>query len=649
MLTNSGLIPPNPDTLVRLLGPARVGKHDIGGLPRKAFLLIALLDLEPSRTMSREAAATSLRPELAPGAAASDLRQLLRRVRQWEEESGIALIHADRRMLWRDDSTAGSDLNAFLNIASVEDDASMSLLAQLYAGDFLSGLDGVDDLGQWIKEQRADLRDRFVRLGLSGVRKVSADRAESVLLRLSAEAPYSDEVARSLLVWAARKSEPVTVRRLYDTFARRLRDDLSAEPQPDTTALLQELLPHDTALPEVRPDETRRGPAAGLISVPRLLILPPESTPFETKPSDTTLGMALIDEVTHQLSRARTFAVFAPHTARQLHLRAFPGSMPYGADYIVSTRISPWDGDNLRLTAHLTKVATHEVLLSEELRFAPEELSRRHADLVSALVHKLGGGVERAELRTYRATGAASAFVHYLLGTEHMRTLSLTTLRRARRHFKQAMVLSPHFVPPMSVMAKALCQEWVLLDRKEPDLIHNAISLARRAADEDPLDPSGYRELGHSLLYLSDFDEAIEQLEAALDRGPYHADVLTHYADGLVHTGRPHDARAAMGKALELNPLAPDNYYWIGATADFFDGDYAAASKKLAAMERPEAAARVVAAVEAMHGDLQRARSFRDLYLQEHPDFRVDDYIIPLRRSEDRQRYLEALRTAGFK
>jgi DNA-binding SARP family transcriptional activator/tetratricopeptide (TPR) repeat protein len=645
----SGLTSQDPDTLVRVFGPARIGKLDIAGLPRRAFLLIALLDLAPARAMSREVAATSLRPDLAAGPAAGDLRQLLRRVRSWEAESGISLIQSDRRMIWRDETTARTDLQAFLSIGSVEDDAAMAALAQLYAGDFLSGLDGVDDLGQWIKERRTDLRDRFVRLGLSGIRKVGADCAENVLQRLAAEAPYSDEVARSLLVWAARKSAPVTVRRLYENFARRLREDLGAEPQPDTTALLQELLPHDAGLPHLGSDETHAGPAVGLISVPRLLILPPENASFAAKRSDTMLGTALIDEVTHQLSRARTFAVFAPHTARQLRSRPFPDSMPYGADYIVSTRISPLDSENLRLTARLTKVATHEVMFSEELRFAPEDLSRRHADLVGALVHKLAGSIERAELRNYRATGAASAFVHYLLGVEHTRTLSLRTLRRARRHFRQAMVLSPHFVPPMSTMARSLCHEWVLLDRKEPDLIHDAIVLARRAVDEDPLDPSGYRELGHSLLYLSDFDEAIEQLEGALDRGPHHADVLTHYADGLVHVGRPHDARTAMGKALELNPLAPDNYYWIGATADFFDGDYAAAAVKLAAMERPESAARVVAAVEAMHGDLQRARRFRDLYLQEHPDFRVDDYSIPLRRPEDRQRYLEALRTAGFK
>ena len=648
MSVYSGLTSQDSNTLVRVFGPARIGKLDIAGLPRRAFLLVALLDLAPSRTMSREAAATSLRPELAPGAAAGDLRQLLRRVRGWEAESGISLIQSDRRMIWRDDTNARTDLQAFMSIGSVEDDAAMARLAQLYAGDFLSGIDGVDDLGQWIKERRTDLRDRFVRLGLAGMRKVGADRAENVLQRLSAEAPYSDEVARSALVWAAGKSEPVTVRRLYDNFAHRLREDLGAEPQPDTTALLQELLTNGASVPHADSEDTRAGPAAGLISVPRLLILPPENATF-AKRSDTLLGTALIDEVTHQLSRARTFAVFAPHTARQLRSRPFPDSMPYGADYIVSTAISPLDSRNHMLMARLTKVATHEVMFSEELRFAPEDLSRRHADLVGALVHKLAGSIERAELRNYRATGAASAFVHYLLGLEHTRTLSLKTLRRARRHFKQAMVLSPHFIPPMSAMARSLCHEWVLLDRREPDLIHDAVVLARRAVDEDPLDPSGYRELGHSLLYLSDFDEALEQLEGALDRGPHHADVLTHYADGLVHVGRPGHARTAMGKALELNPLAPDNYYWIGATADFFDGDYAAASVKLAAMERPESAARVVAAVEAMHGDLQRARRFRDLYLQEHPDFRVEDYSIPLRRSEDRQRYLEALRTAGFK
>jgi hypothetical protein len=99
---------------------------------------------------------------------------------------------------------------------------------------------------------------------------------------------------------------------------------------------------------------------------------------------------------------------------------------------------------------------------------------------------------------------------------------------------------------------------------------------------------------------------------------------------------------------LSLNPLAPDVYHWVSATADYFLGDYAAASKALRRMQNRESAARVVAAVEAMNGNLEEAARFRDVFLTGHPNFRLADYMFPQRRPEDRQHILEGLRRAGF-
>ncbi len=69
---------------------------------------------------------------------------------------------------------------------------------------------------------------------------------------------------------------------------------------------------------------------------------------------------------------------------------------------------------------------------------------------------------------------------------------------------------------------------------------------------------------------------------------------------------------------------------------------------KLRRMHDPEPAARVIAAVEAMRGNIDEARRYRDVYLASHPEFRLADYMIPQRRKEDRALYLEGLRRAGF-
>jgi tetratricopeptide (TPR) repeat protein len=150
------------------------------------------------------------------------------------------------------------------------------------------------------------------------------------------------------------------------------------------------------------------------------------------------------------------------------------------------------------------------------------------------------------------------------------------------------------------------------------------------------------------MLYLGAIEEGVESLRTATQLGPHSADSLFHYGDGLVHLGEMQEARRVMDSALSLNPLAPDVYHWVSATADYFLGDYRSASEGLRRMENRESAARVVAAVEAMNGNLEEAARFRDIFLAGHPGFRLEDYMFPQRRPEDREHILEGLRRAGF-
>ena len=106
----------------------------------------------------------------------------------------------------------------------------------------------------------------------------------------------------------------------------------------------------------------------------------------------------------------------------------------------------------------------------------------------------------------------------------------------------------------------------------------------------------------------------------------------------LLRAGRPADAaalfRQVLDKALALNPLAPDLYYWASASVDYFLGDYASASATAGHMKNRGPAARFIAAVEAMNGNLDEAARHRDIYLAEHPDFRLADYLFPFKPRE---------------
>ena len=630
--------------MLRLFGPTRVTGGTGPRLPRAAFLAVALLDLAPSRVMTREALAAKLWDSVPTARASANLRTLVSRIKTWEQETGRTILRVTPFTIGRDEITLASDLSEFLAIESVDNAAGLRLLSELYAGEFLADIeDGTEPTGQWIAEQRTWLRDRFVKLGLAGVGKTTGQVADQVLRRLADEAPYDDAVVRATMV--AARHDPLEVRRIYDRYAARLRADLGTAPAAKTDALLRELTDETPAAAQFRVDEPSPAMTVSVDSIPRVLILPPADSPWPV--ADRKLGEMLVDEVTHTLGRLRTFAVFAPHTARLLANSPFPSGNPYGADYLVTTRFAPSSPDT-RLCVALTRLETHEQLLTEELRFTPADLNAHHFHLAAAIGTRLASGIERTERRIYRTTGSANAYVRYLLGCEDMQQIDLRAIRRAKAHFRQALKLSRDFAPARAMLARAHSLEWVLLDRNERGPIEKAVALAREAADLDPLDPLAHREIGHALIYLGAVDEAVESLQSAAQLAPHRSDVLFHYGDGLVHLGKMREARDVMDKALTLNPLAPDVYYWVSATADYFLGEYEAASHMLRRMTNREPAARVIAAVEAMNGNLKEAARHRDIYLAAHPDFRLADYMFPQSRPEDRKHYLEGLRRAGF-
>jgi DNA-binding SARP family transcriptional activator/tetratricopeptide (TPR) repeat protein len=637
--------PPAGSSLqIRLFGPGRVDGSK-KALPRPAFPLVAMLDLSAGRQLDREAIATRLWEDAPPSRAFANLRQLLGRINAWQSTTNHIVVEATRRFVSRPPNAIPSDLQMFLNIGEVRSTAALRFVDELYAGEFLADVaPRGPTIADWLEAERATLRDRYLHLALLGTRTVGGVLAHRVLVRLSEVAPYDDAVARQAMI-AASSAGPGAVHAEYRRFADRLRRDLNSEPELATVNLLHELASPTLPARATGSVEPPTGIESVFAHVPKVLILPPASS-GSLDPDAAVLVDMMIDDVIVGLARERTFAVFAPHTARQLVRTPFPAGNPYGAGYLVTTGIRPGPPPQLMVT--LSSVTTHEILLAELVGVSSADLADRQSQIASSLAARLSGGIERSERRHTRATGSASAYVHFLLGSDAISVLDLRSLRRAKQHFRHAIQLSPEFVPARALLARTLCLEWILLDRNDMAPVREALMLAKEAVSIDSTNPLGHREVGHAMLYLDDLDAGVGALRSATGLGPHHADILMNYADGLVHLGNMGEARAVMDQALALNPLPPDQYHWISGTVYYMLGDYGTASASFKRMKEPEGAARFIAAVEAMNGNIEEAHRHRDIFLRNHPDFRLADYMVPQRRAEDRAHYLEGLRRAGF-
>ncbi len=179
-----------------------------------------------------------------------------------------------------------------------------------------------------------------------------------------------------------------------------------------------------------------------------------------------------------------------------------------------------------------------KTILKHELELRSSMLLDIHYGLCSIIVDQICGQIGREEVLQFRRTGAASAYVHYLLAMKRGDRSDLASLLRAQKSLVRSVQLSPDYVPALSELARTKTLEW--LERASPDraLLREAKHLAERAHLYEPTDSASLREIGHASLYLLDLDAALAHYEAARAYAPNHADLLADQADVLTHLSR---------------------------------------------------------------------------------------------------------------
>lgn len=635
--------------MLHLLGTPRIAlqSRPTTRMPDKAYVLLSLLILKFGGIADRGTLAALLWEDKDADAARANLRNLLSQLRFWQERHQIVLLKADTSRVWRDVDCVSCDIDDLLVGGPPESDAATSARLELYTRDLLQGLRLDDDasLLAWIVHERAALKDRILDSTLATAER--AGQTVGAALRKTADFdPANERIERALLAHLFRFGSPASVREEYRTFARRLRSETGTEPELETRSLARAL--------GVGLDATARTVERPVVlnrrGLPRIMILPPVETDF-VKRGARMAAMSLIDDVTFTLCKLRTFAVIAPHTARQVGLNPANAAKTGGLDYVLFTRLLPGDSDSdYRLGFSLTRTATQEVLLGDHFRFTLAELPARHADIAKVIVALVSSGIAEQELGLFRGSKSPSAYVYFLMAQERLRSIDLPQLRASRNALRHALELQPDFAPAMSMLSRTFSLEWFLRNRADDSLLSQSRELALKAIERDPLDANGFRELGNAAIYAGELDESLEYFAQARHLAPHHADVLLDSADALVHNSRHLEAKKMMEQAFSLNPLAPDEYRWVASTVHFYLHDYQTSLNLALSMANPDPLGRMIAASAHLVGNRDLSRHWRDRTMERDPSFRVENWrkLIKLRNSADQDFFEDAMRAAGF-
>lgn len=587
------------------------GGNDIV-FPEKALLILCYLQTRGVSDMPRADAASLFWDDSNSAAAFANLRQTVSRTQKRQRE-------LDRIYLTFTDTAIGLGPDAIeSDIDGVHDGACLPALAATLTDDFLKHVKpGNRALSSWIMLQRAAhmaiLRGALLDNNGQGGTGLRQARAAAALRLL--ESNPDDEEVRAMLTGRPAAS-PIL---------------MTAQP-PARVLTLQ-----DADIGFARPNP------------PRVVLLPPVTTLAAR--AATRFSEALIEDVTIGLCALRSISIIAPHTAAQISLQADRAATyeRHKISYILETRLRD-EGDHHSLFTQLIFFGSDEVVWAERFPLSAEGLARSRQMISHQIAGSIATEIERNELVRGDYEIDAKAYRSFLTAQGQSKNLDLRDIRRARKSFREALKENSNYAPALGGLAHNYFLEWVLTARGDHELLKQAELHAQKAIEVDERLPSGYRELGIVKLYTRQFDESAAYLDRAEELSPNYANVIASYADTLVQGSRPDIGLQKIEHAIELNPLPPDEYFWIAASASYALDRYEDALAYINRMNDKQPAHRLSAASWAMLGDRKKARLFVRRTYESNPDFDFESWtaIIPFKEEWQRKHYYDGLKKAGF-
>lgn len=325
-----------------------------------------------------------------------------------------------------------------------------------------------------------------------------------------------------------------------------------------------EALPSSLPLSHAHAGPARAGPptagerpgAAGLGAH-----LPPDEARFLA-----LLAAGLSQDITTELTRFRTLAVIASHTADQLAaapaLSAQQAARAAKARYVLSGQLRA-DAQRCRLSMQLIDGESGVMVWGERYDADRREVLDVTDRIVRAVVAALAIEIDAHVLATVRRrTGDLSAYEHWVQGLSLLKQGSLQADESARACFERALHRDPNFARAYTGLSLSYFNEWSCQYWDRWDLTQQeALKYARQAVELDPADHLALCILGKVELYRRAFDASQAHFERALRLNPNDADNLALIALGLSFLGQSELALELAQAALRLNPRHPA-WYW---------------------------------------------------------------------------------------
>ena len=285
----------------------------------------------------------------------------------------------------------------------------------------------------------------------------------------------------------------------------------------------------------------------------------------------------------------------------------------------------------------------------EDIFAVQDEVTRK---VVESLKVSLSGG-ERAR-REDRGKVNAEAYDYLIRARSCILQFTAEAALEARAMLERALTIDPQFGLAYAALAILHCTEYLNgWNHPAADYLEQALALARKACENNELEPLSRNALAIALLWLGKLDESERAARRAIELEPNYSEAHGTLGGALHFSGRHEEAIQSCEQALRLDPQF---HLWIHAigraqfTLKRYEQAEAMFKRRLIHMPRSDVTRAYLASLYGHTGRHDDAgRIWREL-MEINPKYTVEHTVrvLPYRDRAPLEHFVEGLRKAGL-
>lgn len=312
---------------------------------------------------------------------------------------------------------------------------------------------------------------------------------------------------------------------------------------------------------------------------PTIAVLPFEN--MSGDPEQDYFADGMTEDIITALSKHRSLLVIArssTFTFKGQGADVRRVGMDLGADYVVEGSVSKI-GHRLRIRTQLVETEGGRHVWAERYDRDLEEIFEVQDEITAVIAARIEPEVGTAErLRAARKPGQAlHAWDFFHLGTKHFYKSTVLDNLEAQRLFRHAIEIDSSLAEAHAFLSYSIVLSMIYFDADpEDERLNEAVTIARRGVELDDQDALTHFAYGRALLAKKAYQDALAELESAVELNPALAVAYCGLGDSLTYEGRFNEAIPYFEKAINLSPYDPQRwaFYSYRALAHLFARDF---------------------------------------------------------------------------